>query len=64
MDMLNDSTLTGNIRMAVIYRSERKKIIENQIQLTEWLINVIKESYKLEEMKNRGEEMQSIHQTF
>ena len=61
LEMLEDPSVTGNRRMAVVYRSERKKIMANQIELVLWLINLVKESVKLEEMKKRGDDMQSMH---
>ena len=49
--LLADPTIQGNTRMAIVYRSERKKIAYNQIKLVEWLIQLVKDSESLQEMK-------------
>jgi hypothetical protein len=57
MAMLSDPSVSGNTRMAVVYRSERKKILDNQIKLITWLIKVVKDSEVLQDMKKKGEDM-------
>ena len=57
MAMLSDPSVSDNTRMAIVYRSERKKILDNQIKLITWLIKVVKDSEVLQDMKKKGEHL-------
>lgn len=57
ISLLNDPSVLGSTRMAIVYRSERKKILDSQIKLITWLIKVVKESEVLEEMTKKGDDM-------
>lgn len=50
LSMLDEKTevdlqLTDNQRFAVVYRSEKKKIIRSQIEIATYLLQVIEDSY-------------------
>jgi len=54
--MLEDSNLTFQMRMAVLYRSEQKKILQNQLDLTMKVIKVLEQAEKmLKDVKNGNE---------
>ena len=57
MAMLSDTSVSGNTNMAIVYRSERKKILDNQIKLITWLIKVVKDSELLQDMKKKGDDI-------
>ena len=55
--LLSDPSVSGNTRMAIVYRSERKKILDNQMKLITWLIKVVKGSEAVQDMKEKGKDM-------
>ena len=64
MAMLSDPSVSDNTRMAIVYRSERKKILDNQIKLITWLIKVVKDSEVLQDMKKKGDNIQDLHKVY
>ena len=50
--------------MAIVYRSERKKIVYNQMKLVEWLIQMVKDSEKVQDMKQKGQDLQDLHKVY
>jgi hypothetical protein len=47
LDILMKNQVSGNLRMAVVYRAERKKILYSQKLMIKYLSKVLKESNKL-----------------
>ena len=62
--LLGDPSISGNTRMAIVYRSERKKIVDNQLKLITWLIKVVKDSETIQDMKQNGKDLQELHQVY
>ena len=52
----NDTELSGNMRMAVVYRSERKKILYSQSALAKFVISILKSSIELMAQRKAGKE--------
>ena len=45
LSLISENNLTANQRFSVIYRSERKKIIRDQLDLIRFIIKVLDQSY-------------------
>lgn len=54
LDLLNSKIieLPGNQRMAVVYRSERKKVVRNHFQLGKWMVSILKKVNDIEGNEN------------
>ena len=43
--------------MAIVYRSERKNIVHNQVELSQWLLNIVIKASEIKAIKYSNNEM-------
>ena len=46
--------------MAVVYRSERKKILRNHVQMSKWMVYIVQKAEELERRAKAGESLEAL----